>query len=296
MAKKVCDFCLSEGSGLFNRPEKIAGGHHICSNCRKIIQSYGLPIKYELFQMLVTAQDNMKDMVMDVYLEKNNPDEVLAKYYPLPSILLHEGEHCINAVPATIHVKKEDIPEEPAVKNISEIVKKTIHNIGDAAHRSGAEKVKGILYETEAAVYFLSDNFINCHRLGYLKRNQKETDRVKVVTPTKSFTYYVDHSDMFFYRERFFQKVNAARNNKNTHLIYITNDNEITITPGVYDIPKSIRPGRYEVKAINDAGLHMRDALGRVTDYYANDDAIHLPEGGVLECTGEYQLKWIGKE
>ena len=40
------------------------------------------------------------------------------------------------------------------------------------------------------------------------------------------------------------------------------------LTPGVYDIPKSLRPGKYVVTAIRDAGLHMKDSLGRVKDYY----------------------------
>ena len=47
MAKnnKVCDFCLSEATGMFNRHEKLADGHYICKNCKTIIQGYGLPVK-----------------------------------------------------------------------------------------------------------------------------------------------------------------------------------------------------------------------------------------------------------
>ena len=48
-------------------------------------------------------------------------------------------------------------------------------------------------------------------------------------------------------------------------------------------------------EAIKDAGLHIRDALGRVVDYYESEKSIQLRDGGVLECTGEYQLKWIGE-
>lgn len=44
MAKKVCDFCLSELGGLFNRPEKLADGHYICKNCRQTISEHGLSL------------------------------------------------------------------------------------------------------------------------------------------------------------------------------------------------------------------------------------------------------------
>ncbi len=295
MAKKVCDFCLSEGKGPFNQPVRLPDGHYICKNCRKIIKSYDLPLKYDLFQMLVTAQDNMVDMIMDAYLEKNNPDDTLKKFYPLPRIAMHEGEHCINAVPASYQVDSDQIPDGYAVRSIKEVRKKYIHNIPDGKDRR-TETVKGILYESEAALYFMSEHIVNCHRLGYIQRNTGNNEEIAVVTPTKKFTYSVDHSDLFFMRERFYQKVNAAKNNKQEHLIYIKNEGEIRITPGVYDIPRSLRPGMYKVKAVNDAGLHIRDSFGRVTDYYENEDAIDLSAGGTLECTGEYELEWIGEK
>lgn len=294
MAKTiVCDFCLAEGKGLFKKPERLADGHHVCKNCRNIIQKYKLPVKYDIFQCLVTAQSNMVDMIMGAYLENHNPDDTVAKFYPLPSTPLHEGEHCINAIKATITVNPEDIPEEDAIKDISKIRKKNINNISDSEGKG--KKVTGMLYETEAALYFMSDKFINCHRLGYLKRNTGEDDRITVQTPHRTFTYIVENSDLFFLRERFFQKVSAAKHNKTQHLIYIKGENEVTITPGVYDIPKALKPGRYKVKAINDAGLHMRDSLGRIKDYYETEESINLDDGGVLECTGEYELKWIGE-
>ena len=295
MARKVCDFCLSESNSLFGGPEKIAGGHHVCKNCKSIIQSYGLPVKYELFQMLVTAQKSMIDMIMDAYAKNHDPDEMLAKFYPLPNIQMHSGEHCLNAVNAVITVRKEDIPTTEAVKAITEVNKQTVHNIPDASQRTGTQKVEGMLYETEAALYFISKNFVNCHRLGHMKRNRDETDRILVETPTKTFTYMIQHSDLFYMRERFFQKINAIKNGKGQHLIYIRNEKEITITPGVYDIPKSLRPGVYKVKAVRDAGLHMWDALGRVRDYYENEENIELAEGTVVECTGEYELEWLGQ-
>lgn len=90
--------------------------------------------------------------------------------------------------------------------------------------------------------------------------------------------------------------MNAAKNHKDEHLIYIKNDNELRITPGVYDIPRSLRPGIYQVKALKDAGLHVKDSLGRITDYYETEDSIDLSNGGTLEVTGEYELKWIGEK
>ena len=294
MAKKVCDFCLSEGKGLFSGFEKLADGHYICKDCKAIIQEYDLPLKYDLFQSLVTAQPNMKDMIMDVYLEKNSADDAFGKYFPMPSVLMHGGERCINTTKASITVDKDAIPTTTAVQTVVEVAKNTIHNISDAKSEN-SEVVYGTIYETDAALYFISDHFVNCHRLGYMERNNNDTDRIVVVTPSKKFTYNIDHADLFYLRERFFQKANAAKHNKRQHLIYMTNDNKVTITPGVYEIPRSLRPGKYKVKAIKDAGLHIKDQLGRVRDYYENEDLIDLSDGGQLECTGEYQLQWIGE-
>lgn len=294
MPKKVCDFCLSEAKGLFSSMERLSDNHYICKKCRKIITSYQLPVKYDIFQCLVAAQPHMRGTIMGAYLENHSPDDCLAKFYPLPSILLHEGEHCINAVPASLKVDTASIPEEAAVKTVNEIRRQTIHNISDGV-TDQKTTVKGTLYETEAALYFLSDHIVNCHRLGYLERNNDDDDHIIVNTPKKSYTYSVEHADLFFMRERFFQKVKAAKGNKQQSLIYIRNDNEYRITPGVYQIPKSLKPGVYQVTPLNDAGLHIKDSMGRVKDYYANEHSIDLSDGGTLECTGEYELKWIGK-
>lgn len=297
MAKKtVCDFCLKEYTGMFNKPERLHDGHHICKDCRKIIESYGMRVQFDLFQTLVTAAPNMRSTIMNTYLENHKPEECIAKFYPLPQVQLHSGEHCINAIPATITVAASTLPEKATVQNIAEVKKKNIQNISDATSRSDAKKISGTLYETEAAIYFLSPNFVNCHRLGYALRNRPETNRIIIKAPTQTFTYEVAHSDLFFLRERFFQKVVATMEKKNEHLIYIQGENEFTVTPGIYDINKVLRPGIYKVKAIRDAGLHMRDAQGKVTDYYENEEYIDLSEGGILEATGEYQLEWMGKD
>ena len=296
MAKKVCDFCLSEGGSLFSRLSRLSDGHHICKNCRSIINSYGLPIQFDLFQQLVTAQPNLRDMIMDTYLESHDPQSTIAKYYPLPKVMLHEGEHCLNAYPAKITVEQSDIPEKNAITSIESITRNDINNISDANNKRSSKTVKGMLYETEIALYFMSEKFINCHRLGFVKRNTNDNNHIVVATKKYTFTYTVEHADLFFLRERFFRKVNAAASNKKQHLIYIRNDNELTITPGVYEIPRSLRPGIYKVKAVNDAGLHIRDSIGRVKDYYESEECIDLSNGGVLECTGEYELEWVGEK
>lgn len=296
MAKKVCDFCLSQIGGLFNHPQKLPDGHYICKNCRETISSYGLPLKYDIFQRIVTAQNHMQDMIMDTYLETSNPDDVIARHYPFPKIILHDGEHCINAIRANLRVSPSSIPDTYAPSSIVEISKRTINNIPDAVNKKESMKIEGMLYETEAALYFMSEHIVNCHRLGYIKRNTDSSETIQVTTPTKTFTYTVENAELFFIRERFYQKVNAAKHHKDEHLIYIQNDNELRITPGVYDIPKSLRPGIYQVRALNNAGLHVKDSLGRVKDYYESEESIDLTNGGVLEVTGEYELKWIGEK
>ena len=298
MAKHVCDFCLSEGGRFFNRPKRIPDGHHICKKCRATIESYGLPIQFDIFQQLVTAQENLRDMIMDAYLESHDANLAIDKFFPLPEIRLHDGEHCINAIPATITVERSDIPDYPAIRHVSDIQRKDINNIPDVSmdRKKNGMIVRGMLYESEVALYFMSEKFINCHRLGFIRHDLDDKTKIVVQTKKNTFTYTIQRADMFFMRERFFRKVNAAANNKHQHLIYIRNDNEMTITPGVYEIPRSLRPGVYKVKAVKDKGLHVRDSIGRVKDYYDTDECIDLSDGGILECTGEYELQWVGEK
>lgn len=298
MAKKICDFCLAESKGLFNRNEKISGGHYICKNCKSIIQSYDLPLKFGIFQRLVTAPEHMRGMIMDAYLEDHPAVDVMNQFYPLPEVALHDGEHCVNAIPATLEVTGSLIPEADAVISVAEVRKSTIHNIPDALSKEGKVKVKGTLYETEAGLYFMSPKFVNCHRIGYLKKDEKtleETRKIVVETPTKKFTYTVSHSDLFYLREKFFTRVNAALNNKQSRLIYITNDGKFRVTPGIYNIPKVLNPGEYSVKPISGKGMHIKDKVGRIVDIPEDVTNITLPDGGTLECTGEFELKWIQK-
>lgn len=290
MAKnKVCDFCLNESHGLFKGPEQLSDGHMICKDCKKIIQSYGLPVRYDLFQILVTAQPNQKEMIMGDYLETHKADDTLAKYYPMPSVILHDGEHCANVYDATIRVTKAMIPAEPAVKNIADITRQSILNLADAAGESGAEVVSGKVYETEAAVYFMSEHFINCHRLAQVVHENPDTQHLHIMDGSKTFTYTMEHVDMFFLRERFFQLTTAAAANKKTNLVYLSSENTMTITPGVYSVPRNINSGTYWVSALSDKGMSVKDATGHVRD--VRSGRIHLDSGSTLEVTGEYQLR-----
>lgn len=286
---KVCDFCLSESKSLFGGPQQLADGHYLCKNCRKIIESYDLPLKYELFQLLVTAQPSQREMIMGDYLENHNGADVLAKYYPMPPILLHEGEHCANACEASIRVSKAMIPAEKAPADIASIQRRSILNLADAPGESGAEVVTGKLFETEAAVYFMSDRFINCHRLTSIIHENPDTAHLHIMESGKSFTYEMPHVDLFFLRERFFQLLTAALANKKTNLVYLSSENTMTITPGIYSVPRNISSGTYWVSAVQDKGISIRDANGRLRDIRSG--RVHLDAGSTLEVTGEYQLR-----
>lgn len=296
MPKKVCDFCLKEGGKLIHRLTKTNDNHYICSNCKKILNTYHLPLKYDLFQMLLTAQNHMKNMMMDAYLDNHDPTDCLAKYYPYPPILMHQGEHCINIFPATQTVLTKDIPTTNAVTQISDITKEHIVNLEDNYTRNESTTINGTLILTEVALYFLSEHYINCHRTVFIQHESNSLNQIVVKQPNGTFTYTVEHADLFLLRERFFHKIIAAQNNKLKKLIYITNDEQFTITPGIYDVPRHLKPGKYSFKSINGLGLHIRDNLGRIKDYYEDQSTIDIDDGGVLECTGEYELQWLSKE
>lgn len=288
---KVCDFCLEEGKGLFKQPEALPDGHYVCKKCRKIIESYGLPLKYDLFQLLVTASPDMTDMIMGDYLEHHTADDSLAKFYPLPKVLMHDGEHCITAWDASITVTKAMIPDEDGPARVLDVARTNISNLADAPGESGSETVKGTLYLTDAALYFLSGHFCNCHRTAHIMRSQSDGNRIRVVEKEKNFTYAVKSTTIFFLRERFYHKVTAAKANRRQNLIYLTGDNEIAITPGVYKIPKNIDPGVYDVTAVKDGVLSVQDVYGRVHAWYGGSEPIRLESGSILESGGEYRLR-----
>ena len=288
-ASKVCDFCLSEGKGLFNRPETLKDGHLICRNCKDTIKKYKLPVQYDLFQLLVTTDAYMREMIMNDYLEKHTPDETIEKFFPEPDMPMHRGEHCINVKEASIKVPKAAIPSGKAPTVIGQITGSLINDIPDAPEGVDSVTVKGKLVETDVALYFLSEHFINCHRLSDVVRSGNDPDNVRVIERKLSFTYATPNTDLFFMRDTLYHKIVAARENKKQNLIYITSENTMTLTPGIYSVPRNIRSGTYYVSPINDLGIHLRDVNGHLHEI--SSDRVRLDEGTMLECTGEYELR-----
>ena len=289
MANKVCDFCLEEGKGLFRQPESLSDGHYICKNCRRIIERYDLPVKYDLFQLLVTADPTMQEMMMGDYLEHHKPAEAIAKYYPTPAMRLHEGEHCVNVCPASIRVEADAVPLTRAVTRVADITRKDIVNLADT--RSAAGKViEGTLYETDAALYFLSENFINCHRLTSIVNTHTDTEAVHVLEHGKEFSYQIKNADLFLLRSAFYQMAVATAANKKKSLIYLASENTMTLTSGKYNVPKNIKSGVYWVNPVDAASMRVRDANGQL--HAVNSGRIRIDNGSTLEVKGEYQLRY----
>ena len=59
MSTKVCDFCFNEYKGLFTHTETLPDGHIICRSCRQKIESYGMCVKYDLFQQESPPQGSL---------------------------------------------------------------------------------------------------------------------------------------------------------------------------------------------------------------------------------------------
>ncbi len=290
MAKsKICDFCLDEPKGLFNRPEALSDGHCICKRCKRIVENYHLPVKYDIFQLLVTNDSKMRDMLISNYLENHTPEETIAKFYPLPSMLLHDGERAINIVDSSITVLTSLIPSEKKNIRIADITRKNFDQLYTAPGESGVTTVKGKLYETDAALYFIADNFINCHRLTNMVHDANNLNEIVVSEKGKTYKYSVNHSDLFYMREAVFLKAAAIQEKKDGNLIYLSSDNTMTITPGIYSVPKNIMPGVYYVSPLKDEGMHVRDANGRLRE--CRRGRVTLDNGSSLEVTGEYQLR-----
>ena len=292
MANTICDFCLEESKGFFHRHERLVSGHYICKNCRNIIESYGLPVKYDLFQTLLTTEPSMRATLMDNFLNRNEVDSCIAKYYPLPQVLLHNGEQCLNVVDASIVVDPTKIPETKAVERIADISKKDITNLSDYA---GGQLVEGKLYETNAALYFLSEHFINCHRISTMIKDYPDPSLIYIQHPNGlKFSYKVDHSDLFYLRDTFFHKILEKKDNKKKNLIYLSSENTMTLKPGSYSVPRNIQPGVYWVDQVKEGSIHFSNASGAPLETIGG--RIRLDEGDMLEVTGEYQFRFRKKE
>ena len=294
MANKVCDFCLEEGRGLFHQPERLPDGHYICKKCRKIITSYDLQVKYDLFQLLVTSEPRMQEMMMGDYLEHHRAQDAIAKYYPITPMVLHKGEHVVNMRKAVITVDRGDIPSEPAVTRIGDIGRKQISNVPSAKSESGAADVEGTLYETDAALYFLSPNFINCHRLTSVISDHIDKDAVHVLEHGRQFTYKTKHADLFHLRSVFYHMAIAATENREKSLVYLASENTMTLKSGKYNVPKNLKSGTYWVNPVEDATLRVRDANGRVRR--VSSGRLRIDNGSTLEVDGQYEVRYNKRE
>ncbi|MBR2669158.1 MAG: hypothetical protein IKE36_05105 [Solobacterium sp.] len=289
MANKVCDFCLEEQKGFFTRLHTTLDGHLACGNCRRIIAKYDLPLKFDVFQRLVTSDKEIRNIIMRDYLESHTPEQCIGKFYPLPEMKLHEGEVCVNVIPAKLTVSGSAIPEELAVKTIAEVNRSTIHNVSDITEEGDPVTIEARLYETNAALYFLTNHFVNCHRLSNIVRTNTDGQTIKVLENGKGYTYTVSSTTMFMLRSEFYRVISSAQEKKR-NLIYINSENTMTITPGTYDVPKHIQAGTYYVSAVKDDGLHIRDAAGKL--HSMHNGRVRLDEGSQLEVTGEYHFRF----
>lgn len=290
MARRICDFCLEEGKGLLHQPEKLPDGHFLCKKCRRIIESYGLKPKYDLFQLLVTAQPEMRDMMMGGYLDSHKPLDAIAKYFPIPNIPLHEGEHCINLRAASISVSASAVPTDFAVTRVTDITKKEISNLPDSRPGGNSITVEGTLMETDAALYFLSEHFINCHRLISIITDPVDRQAIHVLEHGKSYTYATPNADLFLLRSKFYHMAINAAENKNRSLIYLASENTMTLTPGQYSVPKNIKSGTYYVNPVEKGSLFIRDANGQIRK--VKPGRVRIDDGSVLEVKGEYEVRY----
>lgn len=284
---RICDFCLDEKGSFFRRLQSTPDGQLICSDCRRIIESYGLPVRFDLFQQLVVHDPEMRDMIMRSYLENHSVNDCIAKYYPHGKMMLHRGEELISSQPVTIRVDREKIPAGNAVTEITAVQKEDITNLPSSTAPDAVE-VNGTLYETNAAVYFFSEHFLNVHRPTNLVVDSPDVNALHVIEKRSEFVYQTKNADLFLLRHKFYHILHMARKEKK-NLIYLASENTMTLTPGTYAVPRNIKSGKYWISSVNDSGLSVTDAAGRVREY--KDGQIELSDGSMLECTGEYQLR-----
>lgn len=287
MAKKLCDFCLEEGKGIFNQPKQIDDTHFICRHCRKIIESYDLPVEYDLFQVLVTAEVRIREMIMNTWIERHQEEDLFSRYYPSCPIPLHPKEVAITVIKSSIVVDPSKIPTTVAVNNISQVTHKQIVNLETDEQ---GQKVEGLLVETNAALYFLSEHFVNCHRLSTIATDCLDETEVHVIEHGKMFSYEVPHADLFFMRHTFFHLLTIAKEEKKKNLIYLTSDNTMTLTPGIYRVPRNIKSGTYYIRPVDNGRLSIRDAAGRIQD--GGKGRINLDDGSIVEVSGKYQFRY----
>ena len=284
---KVCDFCLEEGKGLFKQPEEITGGYHICKKCRKTIEDSGLPVKYDLFQLLVTAEPAMRIMIMNDYLESHKPNDTFARYFPMPKTMLHRGEHCITMTASSITVDPSLIPVSDAPSAIVDVSRSVISNIPSAETGTAVE---GTLFYTDAALYFLSPHFINCHRVKNIHKDESGPHSIAVKEKDHVFTYTVAHPELLFLRASFYARVTAVSENMHSNLIYLSDENTFVLTPGFYEVPRHFPADRYIIEAEDNKGLTVHHANGSFSTYHGENTGMKMETGCRVECLGRYKL------
>ena len=286
MANKLCDFCLSEGKGLFNQPKLIDDEHYMCKKCKRTVLEYNLPIEFGLFQLLVNAEPHLREMIMNTWLEHHTVEESLRLYYKPIDMPLHKGEHYVTSIKASIDVDPTLIPTEKAVTSISNVMKKTIHNLQTTENGQEAE---GLLIQTDAALYFMNEHFINVHRLSNVARDCEDENHIHVLDGSKKYIYHVEHSDLFFMKSLFFKLCCLKSSTKKKNLIYLSSENTMTLTPGIYRVPKNIKSGTYYITPKQEGNLALKDASGRVKRYH--DGRLDLDNGSLLELTSEFEFR-----
>lgn len=279
---KLCDFCLNEEVGLFKYPQSLPSGHHICRSCVSRLKTFKLPIKYDIFQLLALNDPSIHEVIMKNFLQEHSIEEVIAKHYPLPNMLLHKGEHCINQVDATITVDKAQFPANFQPLKICDINK---FNINDICTYEQGIQVSGKLYQTNAATYFISEHFINCHRNETMIK--EHTDQ-SIIFQTKQGIFQYSITNPLFFRLRYqFYQFMMKKNPSFQNLIYLASENTMVLTPGEYEIPKNIRSGSYWVSATQP--VLVTDRNGTYKQYL--DGLIELEEGSKLSSSQKFELR-----
>lgn len=285
---KLCDFCLEEKGGFFRSLEELQGGYHICSKCKKRISEYGLPVKYDILQLLVQAPENMHEMMMRAFLETHSADDTLARLYPSGNKMLHRGEELVSVVPAKITVQKDLIPAGNAITELIDVQKKDIINLPSVAGENG-EPVTGVLYETNAAIYFFSEHFLNVHRISNLLTADNDPGAIHILEKNRAYKYAIDHADLFRIRHQFYHILYATRKHRKDNLIYLSGDNTMTLTPGIYTVPKNIKAGIYWLTSADGSKMRLQGKNGQTLDI--SNGRVELTDGMLIECSGKHELR-----
>ena len=193
-------------------------------------------------------------------------------------------------IPHFLPSEQTDASVKETAARIADIGKSDIVNLPDAKKDGNAKEVSGTLYETDAALYFMSDRFINCHRLSSIVTTNTDTEAIHVLEHGREYTYRLPHADLFLLRSVFYHMAVNLSENKKKSLIYLASENTMTLTSGKYSVPKNIKSGVYWVNPVDEANLEIRDANGKL--HAVRPGRVRIDEGSTLEVNGEYQFRY----